>query len=96
VDFTLVENELRSSNVKKAGGVEGEEGDKEGEIGHVVVLCLTPPTASNSDEDYGVDNSPLPPQKKKKKKTLGGGYHSLRSASMLRKPITDLKKNQFI
>jgi hypothetical protein len=31
---------------------------KRGEIGHVVVLCLTPPTASNGDEDYGVDNSP--------------------------------------
>jgi hypothetical protein len=41
--------------------------------------------------------TPLDPtKKKKKKKTLGGGYHSLRSASMLRKPIIDLNKNKFI
>ncbi len=29
LDFTLVENEFRS-NLQKAGGVDGEEGDKEG------------------------------------------------------------------
>ncbi len=76
----------------------GEEGDKEvGKLGMWWSSAWPhPPKASNGDEDYGVDNSPWSPKNKKKKKTLGGGYHSLRSASILRKPITDLKKNQFI